>query len=198
MHTVLPAVSVVVLAVGMNTLFLGCFCDRTMQRWFCDSECMRIVIHCRLQEYNNTDQFRDRTPTSIVYLADEEDVDAAFVGFASGPQPLVQVLPGLSSGNSDCTAETCAVLSIQRMFVSEQVSLMKGFSLDIEGSDDAASLLLVTGRQVAEPSTAPSAAAAAGGAATLSEAELQFSIYSYVRSDPANRMQVRLCAAVPV
>ena len=109
------------------------------------------------------DRFRDRTPTSIVYLADEEDVDAAFVGFASGPQPLVQVLPGLSSGNSDCTAETCAVLSIQRMFVSEQVSLMKGFSLDIEGSDDAASLLLVTGRQVAEPSTAPSAAAAAGG-----------------------------------
>ena len=147
-----------------------------------------------MQEYNNTDQFRDRAPTSIVYQSDSEGVQAAFVGFASGPRPIVQVLP-VGSGDPDCTIETCPVLSIQRTFVSEQVSLMKGFTVEIEGREDSAKLLLVAGRQVAESGSAPAAAStpANAGDPAASEAELQLSIYSYVPLDPASRMTVRVC-----
>lgn len=160
-----------------------------------------VGIH--VQKYNKTDQFRDRAPTSIVYLSDEEGFAAAFVGFAFESQPLVQVLPRVQSETMDCdpTTSDCA-RSVQRLFVKEQVSLMKGITLNIEESKDSkpASLLLVAGRKnpdstgVGTPASSP----APGGAltaATEPTRELQFSLYSYRVDDPS--MEVRSCSAVP-
>lgn len=153
-----------------------------------------------LQEYNKTDQFRDRAPTSIVYLSDDEGVAAAFVGFAFGPDPLVQVLPRGTAKNADCaTANSDCGRSVQRLFAKEQVSLMKGLSL---GTDEAY-ILLVAGRKVADSSTEVATTASPpetdGAPAASSEpmGQLQFSLYSYIFGDTGNRMEVRHCADLP-
>lgn len=159
-----------------------------------------------MQVFNRTEQFRDRRPTSIAYISNDESIADAFVGFAFGPEPLVQALPKVQPGNGDCDAASAeCVRSVQRLFVQEQVSLMKGFSQEVESASENdpqyANFLLVAGREdVDDASTggvapaSPPVPAGVPAGASASTGKLQFSIYSHVLGE--NRMEVRalLCA----